>query len=73
MATDTTYAQRVIAGLDVAKGYDPRHVEAYMRAEHGTLNHLSASAFAAEVKLAVADIEYDGLGLADLVARSFGL
>jgi hypothetical protein len=28
---------------------DPRHLEAYMRSEHGALDHLSRDAFRAEV------------------------
>ena len=32
--------------------YDPLHIEAYMRLEHSTLDHLSPSQFADEVKWA---------------------
>lgn len=57
----------------IAPTYDSRHVEAYMRSEHGTLDHLSPDAFAAEVVIAVLCIEEGGREMAERIARSFGL
>ena len=57
----------------IAPTYDPRHVEAIMRVEHGTLDHLSAEAFAAEVTIAVLAIETGGTNFAEAVAQSYGL
>lgn len=57
----------------IAPSYDPRHVEAYMRVQHGTLDHLSADAFAAEVAMAVLCIEQGGTPQAESLARSYGL
>ena len=63
--------ERAITPL--APDYDPRHVEAFMRVEHGTLDHLPPSRFRAEVKLACACIDEGGHDFADKVAASFGM
>jgi hypothetical protein len=42
---------RLISTL--APGADPRLVEAYLRAQHGVLDHLSPTAFRVEVAIAV--------------------
>ena len=52
--------------------YDPRHIEAWMRLEHGTLDGLSASEFAAEVEIARQCVDADPSGSASL-AQSYGL
>lgn len=52
---------------------DPRHVEGYMRCEHGTLDALSRAKFNREVQIAVALIEQDGLDTAEALALSYGL
>ena len=52
--------------------YDPRHVEAFMRLEHGTLDGLSPAKFAAEVAVARECIDLDPV-MAEEMARSFGL
>jgi hypothetical protein len=58
---------------EIAPTYDARHIEAFMRSEHGTLDRLSPDAFAAEVAMAVSCIETDGgLDLAERLARSYG-
>ena len=44
----------------LAPGYDPRHIEAFMRSACGTLDHLSSSTFAAEVRTACACIAEGG-------------
>ena len=52
---------------------DPRHVEAYIRVEHPTLDHLSAERFRSEVRIALSCIEMEGEAGAETLARSFGL
>lgn len=51
---------------------DPRHVEAFMRVEFGTLDHLTPSRFRREVQIAVACIDECGEDMAEDVARSYG-
>ena len=41
----------------LAPDHDPRHIEADMRSEHGTLDHLSRDAFQAEVLMAIRCID----------------
>lgn len=69
MTHKTPYSDQIAR---LAPGYDPRHVEAYMRVEHGTLDALSPSRFLEEVTLAIACIEEGGKAMAGEVARSFG-
>ena len=57
----------------LAPSYDPRHIEAFMRSECGTLDRLSPSRFRTEVKYAVACIEQGGKDLAERIAKSYGL
>jgi len=52
---------------------DPRHVEAYMRCQYHTLDHLDRRTFNREVKVAVACIDQDGLTEAEALAQSYGL
>lgn len=70
--TDGTSPYREMIS-ELAPAYDPRHVEAYMRVEHPTLDGLAYWQFAEEVKLAAACIEAAGLKTAERVAISFGL
>jgi hypothetical protein len=53
--------------------YDPRHVEAWMRLEHPTLNGLAPEAFASEVLWATRCIDRDGVTRSELLAGSLGL
>ena len=53
--------------------YDPRHIEAFMRCEHGTLDSLSPAKFAAEVAVARECIDVGGKDGAEILAQSFGL
>lgn len=57
----------------LAPGYDPRHIEAFMRTQYGTLDHLSPRTFRREVALAVACIEEAGPEMAERVALSHGM
>lgn len=53
-------------------GIDARHVEAYMRLEHGTLDAIGPRQWREEVIIAVALIREDPDG-AESLARSYGL
>ena len=56
----------------VSPGYDPRHVEAYMRVEHPTLDALPPSQFRREVRLACMCVDEGGLDMAERIAKSYG-
>ena len=66
----TSYADRIRA---LAPGYDPRHVEGYMRLQFSTLDHLDPMTFAREVQIAAGCIEVGGEEMAERNARSYGL
>jgi len=57
----------------LAPGYDPAHVEAWMRNEHRVLDALSREKFASEVKIACATIDEAGLIMSDRMAELEGL
>jgi hypothetical protein len=61
------------AALGHVGQYDPRHIEAYMRIEHSTLDGLSPVQFAKEVEIGMACVDSDGTDNAERLARSFGL
>lgn len=71
-----TYYQKAI-GEYLAKrnivGFDPRHIEGYMRLQHDILSRLSRSAFNREIRLCVECIKEGGVDAAERNARSFGL
>jgi hypothetical protein len=54
-------------------GTDPRHVEAWMRLEHGTLDALSRKEFAREVEIAAQCVEAAGAADSEALAASLGL
>ena len=54
-------------------GIDPRHVEAWMRVEHPTLDGLGPRQFDAEVAAAIACIDTAGHDASEALAESFGL
>ncbi len=54
-------------------GIDARHVEAYMRLEHSTLDGLSRKQFNYEIGIAIECIKADGKNNAGRLAKSFGL
>ena len=71
----TPYAEKaILKDLELlgVEGVDPRHVEAYMRLEHGTLDALSSREWTREVVRAVVLIAADPDG-AERLARSQGL
>jgi len=62
---------------DLAKigkiGIDPRHIEGYMRLEHGTLDALSVGQFLHEVKICSECVQHGGINAAESLAQSYGL
>ncbi len=54
-------------------GANPRHVEAWMRVEHPTLDALDRRQFESEVGIAITLIDHAGLEQSEALARSFGL
>jgi hypothetical protein len=54
-------------------GVDARHVEAYMRLEHSTLDGLSREHFAVEVEVGVRCVREGGVAMAETLAESYGL
>ncbi len=52
---------------------DPRHVEGWMRLEHGCLDALSLAQFRAEVNVALRCIRACPLAHSESLARSYGL
>lgn len=59
--------------LSATTRHNPRHVEAFMRAEHGTLDALSPGAFRAEALAAAACVDQAGFDFSEKLAQSFGL
>jgi hypothetical protein len=54
-------------------GYDPRHIEAFMRLEHGTLDAMSHEQFEREVeasRICVKSVSYEA---SEHLAKSFGI
>lgn len=62
-----------LAELGLIGAYEPRHIEAYMRLQHGTLDHLSRDAFKWDVEVAARCIEEGGKEAAEDLALSYGL
>lgn len=56
-----------------APGYDPRHIESFIRIQYHTLGHLDRATIRREIKIAVACIQQGGIAQAESCARSFGL
>ena len=70
MTHKTPYTDQIKA---LAPRHDPGQVEAFMRAEHPTLDHLDAERFAAEVVMACICIREAGPEMARRIAASYGL
>lgn len=70
VAKQQTYAERIQAR---ATGHDSRHIEAFMRLEHSTLDHLSEAAFLREVEICAACVDEAGREYAERIAKSMGL
>jgi len=52
---------------------DPRHVEAYMRLQYGSLGHVDRETFRREARIAIECIKITGVDDAEELAESFGL
>ena len=69
--TDRTSYQRLIAGH--TRDADPRHVEAWMRVAHPTLDGLSRSEFVTAMYEALGQVQDAGPTESEALAASFGL
>lgn len=69
MTPKSLYEDRI---RELAPDYDPRHVEAFMRVGHGTLDHLSGEAFRMEVEISCACVDNVGVDEAEKTAISMG-
>lgn len=58
---------------ELSPACDPRHVEAFMRLEYGTLDHLSREAFTRQVRIAEGCILEAGTRAAEDLCRSYGM
>jgi len=67
----TTRIERDLAALGLRA--DPRHVEAWMRLEHSTLDWMDAARFRSEVRIAVECIRAASAEQTSDLARSLGL
>ena len=66
-----TFYQRFIA--EHVRDTDPRHVEAWMRTAHPTLDGLSRSEFLAAMYEALGPVQDAGVTESEALAASFGL
>lgn len=76
MPRTTPYTAEIrasLARLGKAGAAPPHHVEAWLRLEHGTLDHLSRTAFDHEVELALECIAAASAEETEDLARSYGL
>ena len=76
MPKPTWYQQTIreeMARMGFVGAADPRHIEAYMRLEHGTLDGLSRWQFRDEVVVGLECIRQGGVEAAERCALSFGL
>lgn len=71
-----SYYQHIIRDILAERrqlDFDPRHVEAWIRAEHGALDGMSLPRFRREVALGVACIREAGVAESEALAVSFGI
>jgi hypothetical protein len=69
--TEPTFYQRRIA--ERTRDVDPRHVEAWMRLEHPTLDGLSAAELERAIQEALECVRAAGATESEALAASFGL
>ena len=67
------FYQDLIRDLLKGRKYDPRHIEALMRVQHGTLNHLSRECFVRAIKICTKVIDKIGKDEAEETAKNYGL
>lgn len=65
-----TYRERI---KQICPLHNARHIEAYMRLEHSTLDGLSKHQFSEEVQISATCVREAGPLAADRLAQSFGL
>ncbi len=69
--------ERVILDIMVETGhagqYDPRHIEAFIRIELGTLDHLTRQEFRYQIAIARECVDIGGIRNAEDCAISFGM
>jgi len=59
---------------EIGRAYmDPRHIEAYMRLEHATLDGLSREQFGRSVRISSCCVQTEGTRKAEELAESYGL
>ena len=63
---------KTLAAISIT-GFDPRHIEAWMRLEYGTLDHISGNRWNSEVKMAIDCIREAGIDRSESLAHSYGL
>jgi len=68
-----SHYQAAIAASPAARGIDPRHIEAYMRLEHATLDGLTEQQFAQEIIVCAECARSSGADNAEALAESMGL
>lgn len=76
LVTESLYQQRIrmrLAETGHVGKYEPRHIEAYMRLECGTLDGLSRERFNAEVEISRQCVDAGGVEDAEALAQSYGL
>jgi len=64
---------KAMAALGRTGAHPLHHVEAWMRVEHSTLDHLSPVAFRREVAIAIECCDESNVVESEGLARSFGL
>lgn len=65
--------RRIMAEIGLIGAADPRHVEGWMRLEHGCLDGLSRSQFTQEVEIALGCIASGPVSDSESLANSYGL
>jgi len=53
--------------------HDPRHIEAYVRLQYGTLDHLTRDELRAEAEIGAACVDAHGVEHAEALAETYGL
>jgi hypothetical protein len=64
------YASRI---RELCPKHDPRHIEAWLRLQFGTLDHLTPHQFAAEAWIAAECVDEGGVEHSENLAKSYGL
>lgn len=65
--------QTIIRDMLNGQDYDPRHIEALMRLQYPTLNHLTRDDFRREIRICTKVIDRIGKDEAEETAKNCGL